>query len=185
MGWEKKLLARYFDRNGLELVYTHSAMVAELAVHIAVGQKLSDAECSFIREAALLHDIGICQVHAPGIGMHGEKPYIVHGVLGRQILEAEGLPKHALVCERHTGVGLTIDDIVSQNLPLPHRDMTPQNIEEEIICFADLFYSKTPGKLEKRKSVDKVRQKLEPFGESKLQIFDRWLDKFGSALEKK
>ncbi len=56
------------------------------------------------------------------------------------MLEAEGLPRHALVCERHTGAGLTVDDIISQRLPLPLRDMTPQTLEERLICYADKFY---------------------------------------------
>lgn len=182
MGWEKELLRRYFDDNGLAIVFTHSQMVAELAIDIAKRSNLSVAECSFIHEASLLHDIGICQVYAPGIGMNGSNPYIMHGVLGRQILEKEGFPNHALVCERHTGVGLTVDDIVRQNLTLPIRNMTPQSIPEEIICFADLFYSKTPGKLKKRKSFDKVRHKLAVFGEDKLHIFDCWMKKYGKAV---
>lgn len=157
-------------------------MVADLALTIATKSGLSGDDCTFIEEAALLHDIGICQVLAPGIGMYGENPYIMHGVLGRHILESEGFPRHALVCERHTGVGLTIEDIVSKNLPLPHRDMTPQTIPEEIICFADLFYSKTPGKLEKRKTPEKVRQKLSVFGDDKLQIFDRWMERYGKVV---
>lgn len=182
MGWEKDLLRQYFDDDGFEIITIHSQMVAELATDIAGKIKLRSTECNFIKEAALLHDIGVCRVNAPGIGIHGSNPYIMHGVLGRQILENEGYPVHALVCERHTGVGLTIDDIVRQNLPLPHREMTPQTVAEEIICFADLFYSKTPGKLDTRKPVDRVRQKLSVFGEAKLQIFDRWMERYGGCL---
>ena len=43
----------------------------------------------------------------------------------RELLEKEGLPQHALVCDRHTGVGITIEDIRAQELPIPERDMTP------------------------------------------------------------
>ena len=60
----------------------------------------------------------------PGHPVRGRASYICHGVEGRRMLEAEGLPRHALVCERHTGAGLTVDDIISQRLPLPLRDMT-------------------------------------------------------------
>ena len=44
-------------------------------------------------------------------GCYGDKDYICHGYLGRALLEKEGLPAHALVCERHVGVGLSISDI--------------------------------------------------------------------------
>jgi uncharacterized protein len=102
----------------------------------------------------------------------------MHGVLGRAILEQEGYPLHALVCERHTGVGLTLEDIIRQNLPLPHREMSPESLPEQIICFADLFYSKSRGRLAERKTVEKVRKKLRHFGEDKVAIFDLWLAKF-------
>jgi len=178
----QEILAKYFKGEELELVLTHGRMVAELACKVGRNLGLNDDELKFLNEAAMLHDIGICKVYAPGIGMHGPNPYITHGVIGRQILEKEGLPLHALICERHIGVGLTSEDITAQQLPLPERDMSPQNLYEEIICFADLFFSKIPGKLEVRKSVEQVREKLSAFGKQKVEIFDEWTKRFGKAL---
>ena len=82
------------------------------------------------------------------------------------------------MCERHTGVGLTCDDIVRQGLPLPHRDMCPRSLSEQIICFADLFYSKKPGRLDRRRTAAQARMKLVPFGPEKVAVFDAWLVKF-------
>jgi uncharacterized protein len=176
------ILERYFEGQALEVAVIHGRAVAGLAHSVARLLALPEAEIRFVHEAAMLHDIGVCRVVAAGIGLHGEHPYIMHGILGREILEAEGLPQHALVCERHIGVGLTIDDIITQQLPLPVRDMTPQTVSEEIICFADLFFSKKPGSLEQRKPVDHVRAKLAAFGTGKVQIFDSWMLRFGAAL---
>lgn len=176
--WVTKLLARYLEGESLRIVLNHSRHVADLALMVADRLLLAESEHNFIEEAAMLHDIGVCQVYAPDLGLHGKQPYIMHGVLGREILEQEGYPLHALVSERHTGVGLTCDDIIRNNLPLPHRDMCPQSIAEQIICFADLFYSKNPGRLGERKSVEKVRSKLLPFGKEKVAVFDSWLTKF-------
>ena len=176
--WATKILARYLKGESFEIVLEHSRCVAALALEIAERQLLAEHDRLFIAEASMLHDIGVCQVDAPGLGLHGEHPYIMHGVLGRAILEIEGYPLHALVCERHTGVGLTCEDIVRQGLPLPHRDMCPQSLSEQIICFADLFYSKKPGRLGERKSVAQVRKKLLPFGEEKVAVFDGWLERF-------
>jgi uncharacterized protein len=100
-------------------------------------------------------------------------------VLGRELLEAEGLPLHALICERHTGVGLTLEDITSQNLPLPHRDMSPETLAERIICYADLFFSKNPEWLDQEKSVEKIRKGLAKFGSEKVAVFDAWQREFG------
>lgn len=176
--WATKLLACYFEGESLEIVLEHSRYVADLALEVADRLALAEDDRLFIEEAALLHDIGVCQVHAPGLGLHGKNPYIMHGVLGRAILEQEGYPLHALVSERHTGVGLTCDDIIRHGLPLPHREMCPQSLPEQIICFADLFYSKKPGRLDDRRSVAQVRKKLHPFGEGKVAVFDAWLAQF-------
>lgn len=176
--WAIKLLARYLEGESLEIVLEHSRHVAGLALEVAGRLDVSEKERTFIEEASLLHDIGVCRVHAPGLGLHGKHPYIMHGVLGRDILEREGYPLHALVSERHTGVGLTCDDIVRQGLPLPVRDMCPQSLSEQIICFADLFYSKKPGRLDERKTIAQVRKKLLPFGKEKVAVFDAWISQF-------
>ena len=173
-----ELLARYLEDKPFEIVLEHSRHVADLALEVGARLGMTGADLLFIEEASLLHDIGVCQVHAPGLGLHGIHPYIMHGVLGRAILDREGYPFHALVCERHTGVGLTREEIIRQRLPLPHRDMCPQSLSERIICFADLFYSKKPGRLGERKSVAQVRKKLLPFGEEKVAVFDAWLSQF-------
>ena len=59
------------------------------------------------------------------------------------MMQAEGYPRHALVCERHTGTGLSLSYIIEQDLPVPHREMLPISLEEQVICFADKFFSKT------------------------------------------
>lgn len=176
--WATKLLARYLEGESLKIVLEHSRHVADLALDVAGRLALAEEDRLFIEEAALLHDIGVCQVHAPELGLHGTQPYIMHGVLGRAILEQEGYPLHALVCERHIGVGLTCEEIIRQGVPLPHREMCPKTLSEQIICFADLFYSKKPGRLDERKTVAQVRKKLLPFGQEKVAVFDAWLTRF-------
>jgi uncharacterized protein len=127
----------------------------------------------------MLHDIGIFLTNEPKIGCNGDKTYICHGYLGREILEKEGFPKHALVCERHVGVGLTVKDIEEKHLPVPKRDMMPVSIEEQIICFADKFFSKDSNFLLKEKPLERVRNSIAKFGEEKIRKFDDWLKVFG------
>jgi uncharacterized protein len=180
--WEIKLLERYFEGDALEIITCHGRAVAELALNICHRLGFTGEECSFVEEAALLHDIGVCRIHAPELGLEAGFPYIMHGIIGRDILEKEGFPRHALVCERHIGVGLTVEDIIRQGLPLPQRDMTPRSTCEQIVCFADLFYSKRPGRITHQKTPEQVRSKLAGFGEGKALIFDSWMGRFGSAL---
>jgi uncharacterized protein len=177
------LLEKYYiDNVALQIVVEHSRLVAAKALGAAVNLKTRDIDRSFLEEAALLHDIGVCRTASPGIGCHGSEPYIRHGIIGREILEAEGLPRHALVCERHIGVGLTVADIRAQSLPLPERDMAPVTLEEQIICFADLYYSKKPHSVMVEKTTDMVRENLARFDVDKVRIFDEWLRMFAPSL---
>ncbi|HEX8947512.1 MAG TPA: HDIG domain-containing protein, partial [Dissulfurispiraceae bacterium] len=160
----------------------HSELVAEKALQVARRVQELSPDMVFIEEAAMLHDIGIFMTHAPKIGCHGEYPYISHGFLGREILENEGLPRHALVCERHVGVGLTAFDIERNRFPLPVRDMSPVTLEEKIICFADKFYTKREDSLTREKTVAEVRDSISGFGGDKLRLFDEWVSLFREPL---
>ena len=154
------------------ILVEHSSLVMTKSLAVAGNVMHLSPDLTFIREAAMLHDIGIVYVNAPELGCYGKEAYICHGYLGRELLEREGYPRHALVCERHVGIGITIDDIRAHNLSLPQRDMRPLTIEERIICYADKFYSKSNGRLHLEKSVDQARGELEKFGPDKLAAFD-------------
>ena len=176
-----KIIKKFYkvDTRSYNLLVEHSKAVAKKALEIAKKVPLLDPDLKFIEEAAMLHDIGIFLTNAPELGCYGDKPYICHGYLGKNILEKEGFLKHALVCERHVGVGISIADIESQKIPIPKRDMLPISIEEQIICFADKFFSKNEEFLKTEKSVDRVKKEQSKFGKDKVKIFDEWLEKFG------
>ena len=119
------LLEKYYSpgSDSHRILLQHSRLVAAKAVTIALKMSDPRIDVDFVREAALLHDIGILFTAVPQLGCEGELPYLCHGLKGRELLEAEGLPRHALVCERHIGVGLSAAEIARQQLPLPVRDM--------------------------------------------------------------
>ncbi len=157
------------------ILVVHSLLVANRALEIARAYQArhvaAQLDFQFIEEAALLHDIGIYQCDAPGIHCFGKEPYIKHGIIGREILEREGLPRHALVCERHTGAGLTREDVIAQKLPLPLRDYVPLSLEEKIICLADRFYVKNPETLYEPLTIESITAKMNAYGEGALA---RW-----------
>lgn len=159
------------------ILTVHSEMVAQKALECISGKNL-DIDVDFVKEAALLHDIGIFKCDAPDICCMGELPYICHGTEGRKILDTEGYPRHGLVCERHTGSGLSIDDITRQHLPLPLRDMLPISPEERLICYADKFYSKS-GDIRKEKSLERVIKSMERHGADTLERFLKLHREFG------
>lgn len=160
-----------------ETLTVHSEMVKRKALE-CISRRGLQVDTDFVAEAAMLHDIGIFRCDAPDIYCEGELPYICHGMEGCRILGEEGLLRHALVCERHTGAGLTVDDIVNQSLPLPHRDMLPVTIEEKLICYADKFYSKS-GDIREEKSFERVVASMKRHGEDTLQRFLALHEMFG------
>jgi uncharacterized protein len=126
----------------------------------------------------MLHDIGIIRCDAPGIHCHGTEPYIRHGVIGATLLTSfkgrdltvanpkspfkADLESLSRVCARHTGTGLP--------------GLEPETLEEQIICYADKFFSKT--KLDKEKTFDEACRSLMKFGEKGVRKFEAWHKKF-------
>ncbi len=162
------------------ILLRHSGRVTAKAVAAARALKQREPiDVEFVREAALLHDIGILFTNAPDLGCHGKLPYLAHGYKGRELLDQEGLPQHALVCERHIGVGLTAEEISASHLPLPVRDMLPLTVEEQIVTYADLFFSKNPTENDQERTPDQVRETLARFGADKPAVFDAWHARFG------
>lgn len=154
----------------------HSRQVAERCLRIAKCHSELPVDIRFLEEAAMLHDIGVFYCNAPSIYCYGMEPYIKHGTIGGDILRAEGYPRHARIAERHTGTGLTREQIVSQQLPLPHEDFVPETLEEQIVCYADKFYSKSD--LERVRTVDETVRNLEKFGRGGVEKFLVWAERF-------
>lgn len=175
------IIHKYIDPSSVtySIYLPHVIMVTERALKIARGLRLGEASLQFIEEAAMLHDIGVIKVNSPKLATTGDLPYICHGNQGRIILESEGLPLHALVAERHTGVGIPLSQIVERDLPLPHRDMVAESIEEKIISYADLFYSKRVERLWMTESPEEIEAELAEFGSDQVAIFKAWHAEFG------
>jgi uncharacterized protein len=178
-----EIITRYYDpasEAGVRLI-RHSEQVAKKALGIAENLKHLNPDHRFIEEAALLHDIGIFYTDAPSIGCFGEHPYVCHGYLGRALMDTLGYPRHGLVCERHVGAGLNVDEICRHHLPLPVRSMVPVSLEEEIICYADKFFSKNGENREKELPMDAVMAKIETYGPAQLVRFKTWAERFEPA----
>ena len=173
MNYQSIIDKYYADDNQLRhILLTHSRAVADFALRVADRHPELHIDRQFVEEAAMLHDIGIFRCDAPGICCHGTEPYICHGRIGALLLREEGYPRHARVCERHTGAGLTLDDIVAQQLPLPRQSFLPETIEERLICYADKFFSKT--RLDREKTFEQAVGSLMKFGAAGVDRFRQW-----------
>ena len=174
----QQIIDKYYPvENELKhILMVHSRQVANKAVQIAERHPELGADRLFVEEAAMLHDIGIFRCDAAGIQCFGTEPYICHGTIGAALLREEGYARHARVCERHTGAGLSLHDIIAQNLPIPHHDLLPETIEEQIVCYADKFFSKT--KLHQEKTVEQAIRSLSKFGDEGVARFVKWSEIF-------
>ena len=177
----------------------HSRQVCTRALQIVDRHPELGANRALVEAGAMLHDIGIFRTDAPGIHCHGTAHYLLHGIIGAQLLreEAELLRQKAehegstssqqeedatfyealaRICERHTGTGLTRQVIAQRGLPMPDQDLLPETIEEQIICYADKFYSKSH--LERERSIAQTIASLEKFGDAGVEKFRYWTELF-------
>ena len=167
------------------LLLRHCEQVRDKAFAILANPSRPPLELDpgLVSAGAMLHDVGILQCHAPSILCEGTRPYIAHGVIGAEMLRAYGrshgvdMEPFARICERHTGAGITAEELRIQALPLPERDYLPETPEEKLVCLADKFFSKSGDMQEK--PLDKVRRSLEKFGTDTLERFDALCRLFG------
>jgi uncharacterized protein len=174
----EEIIRQYYKEGSAQyaLLLEHSTAVAEKALTILRRHPEWGVDATFIREAALLHDIGIYRTYAPGIECFGSYPYICHGYLGAALLRSKSMERHARVCERHTGSGITREYIVNKRLPLPARDMLPETWEEKLICFADKFYSKSHP--DQAKTIEEIRLSMSAFGDDAVARWDELVKLF-------
>jgi uncharacterized protein len=167
----------YNERSELyDILLAHSLSVANKALEIALMHPEWEIDKRFVYEAAFLHDIGIFLTNAPKIQCFGKYPYICHGYLGAKIMRNEGFEKHALVCERHTGTGLTKKAIIENKLPVPQKDMIPETLEEKLICFSDKFFSKS--KLDRVKTIKQIKKHLSKHSGDSVSRFEEMVKLF-------
>ncbi|WFE35893.1 HD domain-containing protein [Micromonospora sp. WMMD975] len=124
------------------LVWTHCRIVCEVAEHL-LARHGAGLDAALVRAGSLLHDIGVYRLYGAG-GRLDQENYVRHGVLGHALLRDAGLPESlGRFCSRHTGVGISREDVLRQRLPLPVADYTPTTGEEQLVMYADKFHSKT------------------------------------------
>ena len=168
------LILKYYpdDTPLRRLLLHHSEQVAQRALLICDRHPELGLNREFLREAALIHDIGIFLTDAPGIHCHGTLPYLTHGVQGAALMRKEGREDLARICERHTGTGLSAENIRQQGLPLPETDLLPETWEEQVVCYADKFYSKSHP--ERERTVEPTAKRLEKFGAEGVKKLMAW-----------
>jgi uncharacterized protein len=160
----------------LELVYTHCVIVGGIAEQLQARSGL-DVDSELVRAGCLLHDVGVYRLYDDAGVLDGAS-YIRHGVLGHELLREEGLPE--VICRfasHHTGVGLSREDVIRQELPLPPCDYLAETAAERLVMYADKFHSKsTPPKL---LTADAYAASVRRFGEDKVAAFQAMRAAFG------
>ena len=155
------------SRSAFDSVYSHCELVCRIAEQLFAGL---DIDTDLVRAGALLHDIGVYRLDLAA--------YVRHGVLGHALLQELGFPEE--ICRfasRHTGVGITRDDVLRQALPIPLDDYVPRTPEEELVMYADKFHSKrTPPVFV---SGDTYAVEVGRFGADKVATFGVLRERYG------
>ena len=133
------LLEKYApDDSQFMIVLNHGKKVAELGMKFA--ERVPGANRKLIKIGAILHDIGRFLYPPPG-----RENAARHGIAGADILRNEGIDEAICrIAERHVGVGIWKEDIISMKLTIPHLDYLPETDEEKIVAYADNIAGKYP-----------------------------------------
>jgi uncharacterized protein len=150
------------------LVWTHCRIVCRIAEQ-ATGTDGLDMD--LVRAGCLLHDIGVYRLHPAD-------HYVRHGLLGYELLGEAGLPETLRrFCSHHTGVGITRDDVLTQQLPLPDCDFLAETAEEDLVMYGDKFHSKsTPPRF---LTAATFSARVSRFGDDKVKRFASLVERFG------
>ena len=179
------LLYHYYpDDNALrKLLLHHSKQVETKALSCLAKHPELSLNRQIVSDGAMLHDIGIFQTDAPGIHCHGTEHYLLHGVFGAALMRTQGREDMARICERHTGTGLRAAVFEKRHLPIPTQlqdnpdAFMPETLEEQLVCYADKFFSKS--RPEAEKSYEQVLHSLQKFGDEGATRFAEWHKLFG------
>lgn len=175
----KGIIDYYYPvENELKNIYmVHAEKVTAFALEMARRHPELEIDMLFVEEAAMLHDLGIFLTDAPRIFCCGSESYLCHGYLGAELLRSRGYERHARVCERHTGTGLTKEQVAANGWNLPVKDFVPETIEEQLICFADKFYSKTKF-LERPRTLEQVVESMRKISDESVKKIKQWAEMF-------
>jgi uncharacterized protein (TIGR00295 family) len=124
---EKKCLEILREEGVNNSVLKHVTKVAEVAKDLTekIKAKGHVVDEELVVAGALLHDVGRAVTHD-----------VSHGVIGGQIIRRRKLgEKLARVVERHVGGGISSEE--AADLKLGSLNLTPETLEEKIVCYAD------------------------------------------------
>lgn len=180
-----EILYHYYPADNAlrRLLLHHSQQVQQKAIACLTCHPELSLDAALVRNGALLHDIGIFRTDAPGIHCYGTHHYLLHGILGGALMREQGHEEMARICERHTGTGLRACVFEKRGLPVPERlqndpdAFMPESLEEQLVCYADKFFSKSHPNTEK--NYEQVLHSLQKFGDEGAKRFAEWHALFG------
>lgn len=174
----KSLHVKYAStKDVFDLVYTHCNIVWLVAEQLYLANSI-DVDIQLVKAGCLLHDIGVYQLFDKTGNERTDIQYVTHGILGEEILRAEGFDESLWrIGSHHTGAGISKEQIQKLSLPLPPRDFMADSTEEALVMYADKFHSKTDPPY--FNSLEWYKDYAKRFGEDVVERFELLSKQFG------
>ena len=131
-------------------VLEHSQIISKHCLRVARKIKNNGyrVNLDLVQIGALLHDLAMPLIDK-------EITRCQHGFFAGKVLRKLGYPEIAKIAERHYGNGLSKEEIIENNLPLPKENFIPQTIEEKIVNLVDRLSN--PVALREKKLIEEVK----------------------------
>ena len=125
--------------------------VTDKALKIGLLHPELNPDLEFIEEAAMIHDIGIFMTNAPNLfTVLANTLTLPTATWDANSLPVWVFPNMVWFVNGIQELEFQKKRLTKKNYPCPHRDLIPETVEEQIIAFADKFYSKSKDMCSKR-----------------------------------
>jgi uncharacterized protein len=130
------------SRQLFELVHGHCQVVWQIAQQL-LSARPQPVDPALVQVGCLIHDLGVYRLVLPS-GEMDSANYLRHGILGAQLLADLGYPPElGRFCSHHIGTGLSRQEIIARQLPIPPADYFPTTVAERLVAYADKFHQKS------------------------------------------
>ena len=169
------LIDKYYADNPRlrELLWIHSRQVADRCLKIAALHPELDLDKAFWKKQLCYMISAFCIPTLPVFYVRETHLIFATVISGRRCCVRKGFRPCQGVRASYRRGAFT-EEVAAQGLPIPVQDYYPETLEEQLICYADKFYSKSHP--DREKTPEQALKSVSRYGEDGARRFRHWME---------